>query len=94
MKQIILYGIGGADVQYVCINYFVIHDEKFMSIEGLKNSANYMRMVNPSIKRVFAIDNRHGLRREYMESIKDRHNSIEARMVFVDTLEREGIEIK
>lgn len=91
-NEIILYGIGGADVQFVTIRYFIIQDE-FMSIGGLVHSANYMRMINPTIEHVYAIDNRPGLRRDYIESIKNHKNSIEARFAFRDMLERYGLRI-
>lgn len=91
-NEIILYGIGGADTQFVAIRYFIIQED-FMSIGGLVHSANFMRMQNPTIEHVYAIDNRPGLRREYMESIKCRKNSIEARYAFRDTLERYGLRI-
>lgn len=92
MNQIILYGFGGADTQYVAIRYFIV-EERFMSIKGLTHTANFMRIQNPTIKHVYAIDNRPGLRNEYVESIKDHKNSIEARAVFLDMLEREGLKI-
>jgi hypothetical protein len=53
-----------------------------------------MRIENPSIKRVFAVSSRYGLRRDYIESIRDKHNSMESRLAFLDMIEKEGIEIK
>lgn len=50
-----------------------------------------MQVVNPSIEHVYLISNRHGLKREFQESIK--RNSIESCAIFKDTLEREGIQI-
>lgn len=91
MNQVILYGIAGASKQYVTLKYDTIYEED-ISIWMIKHRASVMRMENPSIERVFAIDNRYGLRREYMESIK-RH-SIESCAIFKDTLEREGWEVK
>lgn len=92
-KQIILYGIGGPEVQYCAIRYWVI-DSQDLSVKELKRFAMRIRIEYPSIKRVFAVDNRYGLRKDYIESIKDRHNSIESRLAFLDMIEREGIEIK
>jgi hypothetical protein len=91
-KQIILYGIGGPEVQYCAIRYWVI-DSQDLSVKELKGCAMRMRIEYPSIKRVFAVDNRYGLRKDYIESIKDRYNSMESRLAFLDMIEREGIEI-
>ena len=46
---------------------------------------------NPSIEHVYAVDQRPGLRRDYIESIKE--NSIESCYEFKDILEREGLKI-
>ena len=88
MQQIILYGIAGASKQYIAVRYYVI-EEGNATIWYLRHAANVMRMQNPTIERVYAVDNRPGLRREYMESIK--RNSIESCAIFKDTLEREGL---
>lgn len=92
MRQIILYGIGGPEVQYVAIRYWIIHSQD-LSVRELKECAMRMRIEYPSIKRVFAVDNRRGLRKDYIESVKDRHNSMESRLAFLDMIEREGIEM-
>ena len=91
-KQIILYGIGGPEVQYCAIRYWVIGSQD-LSVMKLKGCAMRMRIEYPSVKRVFAVDNRYGLRKDYIESIKDRYNSMESRLAFLDMIEREGIEI-
>lgn len=90
MKQIILYGISGARNQYKVVRYHRI-DEDDISIWSLRHWANMMRMENPSIEHVYAVDNRYGLRREYTESFK--RNTIESCAIFKDTLEREGLKI-
>lgn len=90
MNNIILYGIGDARYQYRALRYFVIHDEK-TDIAEIKRIARVMQVVNPSIEHVYVISNRHGLRREFAESLK--RNSIESCAIFKDILEREGIKI-
>ena len=47
----------------------------------------------PTIEHIYAIDNRPGLRKEYVNAIRDKHNSIESRVVFKHTLVNEGIKI-
>lgn len=90
MKTVVLYGIAGADNHYRCVRYTCIPGEE-VSINAIKYEAYAMRDEYPSVERVFAIDNRYGLARDYMESIKK--NSIESCVIFKDILEREGIEI-
>ena len=90
MQQIILYGIAGADSQYRVVRYYVI-DAELVSISRIVFHANLMRIKYPSIEHVYAIDNRRGLRRDYIEAIKT--NSIESCFVFRDILESEGLKI-
>ena len=90
MKNLILYGIGDARYQYRVLKYFCIYDENIDVIE-IKRIARTMQVINPSIEHVYLISNRHGLRREFQESIK--RDSIESCAIFKDTLEREGIQI-
>lgn len=91
-NQIILYGLAGIDAQYVPVRYFIM-SEKFMTIAGLSRTAQYMMDNYPTIENIYAIDNRPGLRKEYTNAIRDKHNSIESRVVFKHTLVNEGIRI-
>lgn len=90
MKRIFLYGIGGADKQYRVLKYWVM-EEEFISIWNIKYQADMLKIKNPSIEHVYVVDDRHGLYRDYKESI--RKNSIESCAIFKDILEREGIKI-
>ena len=90
MKKLILYGIGNARYQYRVLKYFCIYGEN-TDVAEIKRIARMMQVVNPSIEHVYLISNRHGLKREFQESIK--RNSIESCAIFKDTLEREGIQI-
>ena len=90
MRTVFLYGIGGANDHFRVIRYVRIDGDE-ICIETFKYEASVMRMRYPGIKRVFAIDNRPGLRRSYMDTIKK--NSIESCVIFRDLLERSGIEI-
>ena len=91
-NQIILYGLAGIDAQYVPVRYFIMN-EGFMTIAGLAHTAKYMMDNYPTIEHIYAIDNRPGLRKEYMSAIHDKHNSIESRVVFKHTLMNEGLKI-
>lgn len=88
MRQIILYGVSGASRSYTVLNYFCIYEE-FISINAILRQARGLRIKNPDVEHVYAIDNRYGLRRDYIESMKE--NSIESHYIFKDILEREGI---
>lgn len=90
MTQIILYGIGGADIQYCPIRFQVIDINDYTTWYA-KYAARMMVAENPTIKQVYQMDNRHGLKREYTNAVK-RH-SIESCAIFKDTLEREGIKL-
>lgn len=90
MNNIILYGIRDARYQYRVLRYFAVYDER-TDISEIKRIARTMQVINPSIEHVYMITNRHGLKREFMESTK--HNTIESCAIFKDTLEREGIKI-
>ena len=90
MSQIILYGLSGPSKAYAVLNYFCIYEE-YVSIRSIQQEALLLRMKNPSVEHVYAIDNRYGLRRDYRESMKQ--NSIESHYIFKDILEREGIQI-
>ena len=89
-KQIILYGLGGADIQYVALSYFCIYEDD-ISIENIMLFAQIMRMKNPTIESVYAIDNRHGLKKDYLISIKK--HTIESCAIFKDLLERYGLKV-
>lgn len=90
MKNVILYGLGGANYQYRVLRYYVVFDEQ-ATISDLKRIAQTMQVINPSIEHVYMVSNRYGLKREFNESIK--RNSIESCAIFKDTIEREGIRI-
>lgn len=57
MKSIILYGLGGAEKQYRVLGYWCIYDEQ-ITIGEIRCQAMLMRMRNPSVKQIFAVDNR------------------------------------
>lgn len=88
MRQIILYGISGPSSAYAVLNYFCIYEE-FVSIGTIIEEARRLRIKNPDVEHVYAIDNRRGLRHDYRESMKQ--NSIESHYIFKDILEREGL---
>ena len=88
MKRIFLYGLAGASDAYRIVKYSYIDDE-YRSIKDIKLHAYWLKSKNPSIKYVFAIDERPGLAADYTRAWKQ--NSIESYAIFKDILEREGV---
>ncbi len=96
MKTVFMYGIGGADVNFKVIRYEQIQiDDILESFFGLvqtfKYESNMMRIKHPNIERIFIIDQRRGLAKDYKNAWTK--NSIESHAIFKDILEREGLEI-
>ena len=93
-NQIILYGLGGVDAQYVAIEYQIVDNHRGLTIKNrwryLRGVASFRMCEDRCIEDVDAIYNRKGLAREYRDSAFDKHNSIESRYAFKDMLEREG----
>lgn len=93
-NQIILYALGGDSTEHVAIEYQIIENRRGLPIKArrryLESIAAVMMDCNPTIEHVYAIFNRKGLAQEYRDSVFDRHNPIESRYIFKDTLEREG----
>lgn len=90
MKQIILYGLSGADQQYRVVKYWVIF-EKDISISNINFQASIMKMACPNIEAVYAVDNRPGLKQDFVHTVKK--NTIENCAIFKDILERSGIRV-
>ncbi len=90
MKKIFLYGIGGACDSYRLIRYEQL-TETTISIRNMFYYANLMKEYNPSIRMVYAVDNRFGLAIEAQTAM--RKPTVENCIIFKDTLEREGLRI-
>lgn len=91
MRQVILYGLTGADKQYKAVRYYVISEE-FITVCNILHCAFTMMDKYPTVKSVYAIDNRCGLRKDYIESITK--DTVESCAEFKDILEREGIQVR
>lgn len=87
-NQIVLYGLGGAYDNYAVIKYHVIYPEE-VSVREIQYQARRLRDCCPNIQVVYIVDNRHCLRRDYMDAV--RSNSIEGWAIFKDILSREGM---
>lgn len=88
MKPIFLYGIGSARDTYRVIRYKEVEVENESVIESIKHEAAMMRIRYPGIVHIYAMDQRYGLRKDYVEAFK--RNSIESWAIFKDILETEG----
>lgn len=87
INQIFYYGLGGADKNYIVLNYEFIVSENY-SIWLEKRVIDGMLERNPGIAEIYAIDNRRGLRWDFAESVRER--SVESCQIFKDILRREG----
>lgn len=90
-NQVVIYGLGGASKQYRVLEFFTIFDTSRDIITEIYRVSSRMKVRNPSIEKIYVIDNRKGLKRDYLESFKA--NSIEGWVIFKDLLEREGIQV-
>lgn len=91
MKQIFLYGITDLDGRYEIVAYSYIEQQESFSINSIKQYASWLRLKNPRIVHVYAIDNRKGLAYEY--KCTKRKNTFAENLAFRDILEREGLKI-
>lgn len=64
MKTVFLYGIGGPEVQYRVLRYTRLDDED-ITIRTLLYEAHELKAKRPDVERVFAVDNRRGLGRDF-----------------------------
>lgn len=90
MNQIILYGITNASNLFRVGGYYCIYNRD-ISIENIVIQAQMLKIKNPDIRTVYAIDNRIGLRNEFMQYLK--RDSMEGWIEFKDFLERNGLVI-
>ena len=89
MNTVYLYGFGGASDSYRLLRYRYITDG--ITIDAIRDEASRMRLEYPSIKRIFAVDNSWVIRSAYNEA--KRRPQVENNVVFIDLLERMGLEI-
>lgn len=89
-NQVFLYGLGNAETQYRVLGYEFIESEKF-SVWLMSHVIDSMILRTPGIVEIYMIDNRPGLRSDFVESI--RLNSVESCQLFKDILRREGVRV-
>lgn len=89
MNTVYLYGFGGASDSYRLLRYRYITDG--ITIGAIKDEAFRMRFEYPSIRRIFVVDNSWAIRSAYNEA--KRRPQVENNVVFIDLLERMGLEI-
>lgn len=90
MRQVFLYGLAGADTHYQIIRYCFLQDEA-ISIGNIVYNANRLVINNPTIKHVYAIDNRAGLAKQCHHAMKS--GLIDDAVLFRLMLERDGLKI-
>ncbi len=89
-RQVYIYGLGGADKMYKVLAYqFIVEDE--ISISNVIHRAFMLKVRNPSVESVYAIDNYRGLRDDCKASMYK--STIENCAIFKNILETQGIRI-
>lgn len=92
MKQIYLYGLAGADASYRVVKYSRIDEEESISvITSIIDNAVWLKLKNPTIEHVYAVDDRKGLVWDYRDAIQK--NTFEGFVIFKNILEKEGLMI-
>lgn len=75
MKNIVLYGILGADQQYRVAKYWMIHVDSCDNLINLiKFQAQEMKEFYPSIERVYAVSQRPGLKKRLRGILQEKHH--------------------
>lgn len=89
-RQVYIYGLGGADKMYKVLAYqFIVEDE--ISISNVIHRAFMLKVRNPSVESVYAIDNYRGLCDDCKASMYK--STIENCAIFKNILETQGIRI-
>lgn len=86
MKRVYLYAFDDL-LNVVNVKYF---QDDAITIRNMTRLANWMREVYPESVTVYAIDNRIGLYKEFLEMMKAR-SDYTVRIEFADTVSREGL---
>jgi hypothetical protein len=89
-RQVYIYGLGGADKMYRVLAYHFITEED-ITINNLVYWASMLRLHNPSVESVYAIDNYHGLRNDCRASMY--RSTIENCAIFKNILETQDIRL-
>lgn len=89
-RQVYIYGLGGADKMYKVLAYHFITEEE-ITITNIVYQASMLKMRNPSVETVYAIDNYYGLRNDCRASMY--RSTIENCAIFKNILETQGIRI-
>lgn len=89
-RQIVLYGLAGANNSYRIVRYRIIHEED-ISIWFMIRAAYAMREEYPLVEEVHAVDNKPGLNKMFLETLKVP--SVENCVCFRTFLEQEGLKI-
>lgn len=89
-KQVVLYGFGGPEDMFRVVRYRVLYPEE-ACVSEIIYQARRMIASYPNIQKVYAIDNRYGLNRDYRDAM--RSNNMEGWVLFKDICEREGWEL-
>ncbi len=86
-RRVYLYGFGDL---LKCVDHKFLKGDA-ITVRNLSRVAKQMREMNPECKIVWAVDNRPGLYREFLEAVKTK--DFTKQVEFADTVSREGIPV-
>lgn len=86
-NSIILYALASEEKQYYPLAYYCVFEGDF-SIAEMLYRASLLKSRSPDAQYIYVIDNRKGLRKEYMETRKEK--TMESGLKFYQTLQKYG----
>lgn len=84
-RRVYLYGFSNL---LKCVDHKFLQEEA-ISVKDMIRVAKWMKDVNPECTVVWAVDNRPGLYKEFLEAVKTK--DFTKQIEFADTISREGI---
>lgn len=87
-RRVYLYAFSTTTMRVVDVKFLC---ERDISIKNVIRIANWMRDRTPESVRVYAVDNRPGLYKEFQETI--RSGDFTKQIEFADLVSREGIQV-
>lgn len=89
-RQVYIYGLGRADKMYKVLAYHFITEEE-ITINNIIHQAFMLKVKNPSVETIYAIDNYRGLCDDFKASMYK--STIENCAIFKNILEMQGVQI-
>lgn len=86
-KRVFIYAF---DERHKIVRYEFLKDA-FFSVKNLRLIAEWTQLQNIDIRRIYAVDDRPGLYKSFLESYKAKDEDFVKHLEFEDLVSREGI---